>query len=82
MIVLRKIKKWMLVLGLNSKDRKSTKDKANIGNPKVNRGCPQLSANRTSADYDENSLGPPTQYIPLRFYHTGGFNAMKLAVHQ
>ena len=63
----------MLVLGLGSKDRKSTKDKANIGNPKVNRGCPPLTANRTSADCDENSLGPSIQYIPLRVYRTGGF---------
>ena len=28
----------MSVLGLNSKDRNSTRDKANISNPKVNRG--------------------------------------------
>ena len=35
-----KKKKSMLVLGLDSINRKSVKDKANIGNPKVNRGCP------------------------------------------
>ena len=29
-----------MVLGLHSKDRKSIKDRANISNPKVNRGCP------------------------------------------
>ena len=29
----------MSVLGLNSKDWNSTRDKANISNPKVNRGC-------------------------------------------
>ena len=29
----------MLVLGLHGKDRKSTKDNANISNPKVNIGC-------------------------------------------
>ena len=43
--------KWkisMLVLGLHSKDRKSTKDKGNISNPKVNRGCPTLTANTAS----------------------------------
>ena len=66
----------MLVLGLDSKDRKSAKDKANIGNPKVNRGCPPLTANPTSADCDQNSLGPSIEYILLGFYHTGGFNAM------
>ena len=40
----------MLVLGLHSKDRKSARNKANISNPKVNRGCPPLTAIRTSAD--------------------------------
>ena len=47
------------------KDRKSTRDKANIGNPKVNRDCPPLTGNRTSADCVENSLGPSVQYIPM-----------------
>ena len=51
-------------------------DKTNIGNLKVNRGCPPLTASRTSADCFENSLGPSMQYIPLGVYHTGGFNAM------
>ena len=68
----------MLVLELHSKDRESTKDKANISNPKVNRGCPQLTANRTSADCVQISLGPPIQNIPLRVYRAGGFNAMWL----
>ena len=77
MILLTKIKKIpMLVLGLHSKDRKSTKDKANISNPKVNRGCPLLTVSHTSADCVEISLGPSIQYIPLRVYRTGGFNAM------
>ena len=66
----------MLVLGLHSKDRTSTKDKANIRNPKVNRGCPLLTANCTSADCVQISFGPPIQYIALRVYHIGGFNAM------
>ena len=71
-----KNKKLMLVLGLNSKDRKSTKDKANISNPKVNRGCAPLTANRTSADCVQISLGPSIPYILLGVYRTGGFNAM------
>ena len=54
----------MLVLGAHNKDRKSTGDKANLGNPKVNRGCHPLTANRISADCVENSLGP-SQYFPL-----------------
>ena len=64
----------MLVLGLHRKDRKSTKDKANISNPKVNKGWPPLTANRTSADCVQISLGPSIQYIPLRVYRAGGFN--------
>ena len=66
----------MLVMGLHSKDRKSTEDKANISNLKVNRGCPPLTANCTSADCVQISLRPSIQYIPLRVYHTGGFNAL------
>ena len=66
----------MSVLGLNSKDRKSTRDKANISNPKVNRGCAPLTANCTSADCVQISLGPSIPYIPLGVYHTGGFNTM------
>ena len=70
------IKILMSVLGLNSKDRKSTRDKANMSNPKVNRGCTQLTASRISADWVQISLGPSLPYIPLGVYHTGGFNAM------
>ena len=66
----------MSVLGLNSKDRESTRDEANISNPKVNRGCAPLTANRISADCVQISLGPSIPYIPLGVYHTGGFNAM------
>ena len=77
MILLTKIKKTLKsVLGLNSKDRKSTRDKANISNPKVNRGCAPLTANRISADCVQISLGPSIPYIPLGVYHTGRFNAM------
>ena len=67
----------MLVLGLHRKDGKSSKDKANISNPKVNRGCPSLTANRTSADCVQIWLGPSIQYISLRVCHTGDFNAMQ-----
>ena len=74
--------KWkkisMLVLGLHSIDGMSTKDIANIRNPKVNRGCPPLTSNRTSADCVQISLGPPIQYIPLGVYCTVGFSAMYL----
>ena len=66
----------MLALGLHSKHRKSTKDTASKSNPKVNRGCPPLTSNRTSADCVQISLGPSIQYIQLRVYHTGGFNAV------
>ena len=66
----------MLVLGPQRKDSKSTRDKVNISNPKVNRGCPSLTANCTLADCVRISLGPSIQSIPLRIYHTGGFNGM------
>ena len=72
-------KKSILVQGLHTKNRKYTRDIANIGNPKVNKGCSQLTVNRNSADCDENSLGPSIQYIPLSVYQTGGFNAMYAA---
>ena len=52
-------------MGLNSKDRMSTRDKANISNPKVNRCCAPLTANPTSADCVQISLGPSIPYIPL-----------------
>ena len=77
MILLTKMKNIvLLVLGLNSKDRKSTRDKANISYPKVNRGCTPLTANRTSADCVQISLGRSIPYIPLGVYRTGRFNAM------
>ena len=63
-------------MGLNSKDRKSSRDKTNISNPKVNRGCAPLTANRTSADCVQISLGPSIPHIPLGVNHTGRFNAM------
>ena len=75
MTLLTKIKILMSVLELNSKDRKSTGDKANISNPQVNRGCAPLRANRTSADCVQISLGPSIPYISLGVYHTGRFNA-------
>ena len=55
----------MLVLGLNSKDRKSTGDKENISNPKINRDCAPLTANRFSADCVQISPGLSIPYIPL-----------------
>ena len=66
----------MSVLGLNSKDRKSTRDKANISNPKVNKGCVPLTANRTPEDCVQIAFGPSIPYIPLGVYHTWEFNAM------
>ena len=65
------------VLGLNSKDKKSTRDKANISNPNVNRGCAPLTANSTPADCVQISLGRSIPYIPLGVYHTGEFKVMQ-----
>ena len=69
----------MLVLWSHGNDRKSTRDKAKIGDPKVNRGCTPLTANRTSTDFVENSLATnrsSVQYSPLEVHHTGGLNAI------
>ena len=51
---------------------KTGRDKANISNPKVNRGRAPVTANRISADCGQISLGPSIPYIPLGVYHTGG----------
>ena len=63
--------KSMLVLGPRGKDRKYPRDKAKIGNPKINRRCPSLTANRTLTDWMEITLGPSIQHIPLGVYRTG-----------
>ena len=57
-------------------DRKSTRDKANINDPTVKGVRPPPTANCTSADCVQISLGSSIQHIPLRVCHTGGFNAM------
>ena len=67
----------MLILGLCSEDRKSTRDTANISNPKVNRGCPPFRANRPSADCVQISLGPSIHYISLWVYHAGRVTTMR-----
>ena len=77
MVLLTKILNIDVGTGAHNKDRKSTRGKANIGNPKVNS---LLTANRTLADCVENSLGPSEQYIPLGVYHNGGLNAMKNSI--
>ena len=66
---------FMLVLG-SSPDRKSSRDKANISNPKANWGCPPSTVNRTSAEFLQNSRGHPSRHILLGHSHTGRFNAM------
>ena len=63
-------------MGIHGKDREYSRDRANIGNPKVNRHCPPLTASRISADRAENTLGPSIQYIALRVYHTGDIYAI------
>ena len=50
--------------------------KQTLSNSKVTRGCAPLTDNRISADCVQISLVPSIPYIPLRVYHTGGFNAM------
>ena len=62
----QKLKNMMLVLGPHRKDRNYSRDKANIGNPKVNRSCPPLTANSISADCVESTPEPSVQifYCP------------------
>ena len=66
----------MLVLGHHDKGREYSRNKANAGNPKVNRVCPPLTATRTSADCVENIPGSSVQHNPQGVYNTGGSNAM------
>ena len=47
-----------------------------MSNPRVNRGCAPLTANRTSADCVQISLGPSIPYITVGVYLTGRYNAM------
>ena len=70
------IKKTGLVLDPREKDKKYPRDKANIDNPKVNRGCPSLTAIRTLAECMEITLGPSIQHILLGVYGTRSLNAM------
>ena len=70
------IKKIDVVTWAPHQYRKNSGDKANIGNPEVNIGCPPLTANRISTDCDQNSPGPSIHYIPLGVYHARGFNVM------
>ena len=73
----------MFVLGLHDKDRKYSRDKVHMGNPKVNKCCSPLTASHTSADCMNFTPGPLIQHISLGVYNTGGggggggFNAMK-----
>ena len=69
-------KKSMLVLGPHGKDRKYSKDKANTDTPKLSRGLPPPTANRTLADCGENTHGTSVQHTPLAVYHPGGVNAL------
>ena len=55
----------MLVLGPHGKDREYLRHKTNIGNPKVNRGCPSLTASHILADWMEISLVPSIKHTPL-----------------
>ena len=76
MIILTKIKNIDVGTGAQQQRQEVYWDRANISNPKVNRACAPLTANRISADCVQISLGPSIPYIPLGVYHTGGFNAM------
>ena len=57
--------KWfyMLVPGSSSNDKKSSREKANIGYSKANRTCPPSTAIYTSPVCMENSSGPPPHHV-------------------
>ena len=69
-------KNIMLVLRPHGRGRMFSRDRASIGNPRLNIGFPTHNANCATIDRMEITLGPSIQHIPLGFYHTGGFNAM------
>ena len=60
--------KSMWVLEPHGKHRKLSGDRANTGNPKVNRCCPSLTVNRHSANCVEITLGPSVQHNLLWVY--------------
>ena len=66
----------MLVLGSSLNDRKSSRNKADMGNPKANRGCTPSTMNCSSAECGQNSRGPQSRHIEWVHCHTGRFNAM------
>ena len=74
-------KKSILVLRPHGKYKKSSRDKANICNPKINRGWPPLTTNCTSADCMEITPEPSVLHIPLGVYNTEGLNAMCQQLH-
>ena len=67
----------MLALGPHRKDRTYSRDEANIGDLKLNRGgFLPFTVYGTSADYVEITHRPSEHHIPLGVYHIGGFNVM------
>ena len=65
------ILKKMLVLRAHNKDRKSARYNANKGNPKVNRGCPLLTAIRTSAPGPQQTVWKIHLDLPYNILHWG-----------
>ena len=55
----------------------ASKDKANIGNPKANRGCPPTTVNHTSGECVK-LMRTPISYIEMRHPHTRGSMLWKL----
>ena len=65
---------FCLVLGSSSKDKKSSRDKANLGHPKANSGCAPYTASHTSAQCVKTHQDPTALYRSTVFRHTGGLN--------
>ena len=63
---------FVLVPGPHGKDRKYSKEKANIGNPKVNSGCPPLEDNRSSENCGKYTWTPNEIYTAWDLPTTSG----------
>ena len=69
---------FMWVLGSSLNDRKSSKDKSDIGNSKANIGWSQSIVNHTSAECVQISLGPSPRHIVIEHHLTGRVNVMMI----
>ena len=77
MVLLTEMNSLDVGTGAPQQDMKSTRDKTNIGNPKVNRLSPTHSQTHLSRLSVKFTWTFSTMYSP-GVYHTEGFNAMTI----